>query len=180
MFAATVPATAAFAAVVPAAAAATAAPTDAAAAATAAAARSSATPAPTHAPADAAAAAAHTTGTLRLPPRSQRVLQRGDHLLYLPGRPVVVDVCVTHPATVGCACRALGRAGFQGRLCWGHGVPDLQVLHVGHCALSGEWCYCWLGVYVWHSGQWMVMGVTSVWIVWLFGCVVLSIAWVDL
>ena len=47
-----------------------------------------------------AAAAAHsggTTGTTRLPPRSQRDPQRREHLLYLPGWPVVVDVCVTHP-----------------------------------------------------------------------------------
>ena len=33
----------------------------------------------------------------RLPPRSQRNPHRGDLPLYLPGRPVVVDVCVTHP-----------------------------------------------------------------------------------
>ena len=42
-----------------------------------------------------AAAAAHSggaTGTTRLPLRSQR-----EPLLYLPGRPVVVDVCVKHP-----------------------------------------------------------------------------------
>ena len=47
-----------------------------------------------------AAAAAHSggaTGTTWLPPRSQRDPQRGDLLLNLPGRPVLVDVCVTHP-----------------------------------------------------------------------------------
>ena len=32
----------------------------------------------------------------RLPPRSQRGLQRGDLLLYLPGWPLVVDVLLTH------------------------------------------------------------------------------------
>ena len=50
-------------------------------------------------PPGAATAATHSGGatdTTRLPPRSQRDPQRGDLLLYLPGRPVVVDVCVTH------------------------------------------------------------------------------------
>ena len=53
------------------------------------------------APAGAATAAAHSggatgTGTRRLTPSSQRDPQRGDLLLYLPERPVVVDVCVNH------------------------------------------------------------------------------------
>ena len=47
------------------------------------------------APPGAATAAAHSGAGV--PPRSQRDPQRGDLLLYLPGRPVVVDVCVTHP-----------------------------------------------------------------------------------
>ena len=46
-----------------------------------------------------AAAAGHSnsfTGTARLLSRSQRDPQRGDLLLHLPGRLVVVDVCVKH------------------------------------------------------------------------------------
>ena len=48
----------------------------------------------------AATAATHSggaTGATRLPPRSERDPPRDDLLLYRPGRPVVVDVCVTHP-----------------------------------------------------------------------------------
>ena len=62
-----------------------------------------------------AAAAAHSggaTGTTRLPQRSQRDPQRGDRLLYLPGRPVVVDVCVTHPLA----------ASADAATAWGTGV----------------------------------------------------------
>ena len=62
-----------------------------------------------------AAAAAHsggTTGSTRLPPRSQRDPQRGDFLMYLPGQPVVVDVCVTHPLASSAVAAAA----------WGTGV----------------------------------------------------------
>ena len=47
-----------------------------------------------------AAAVAHSGGasdTARLPPRSQCDPQRGGLLLHLPGRPVAVDMCMTHP-----------------------------------------------------------------------------------
>ena len=62
-----------------------------------------------------AAAAAHiggATGTTRLLPRSQRDPQRGDLLLYLPGRPVVVDVCATRPLASSAVAAAA----------WGTGV----------------------------------------------------------
>ena len=52
------------------------------------------------APPGSATAAAHpggATGTTRFPPHIQRDPKRGDLLLYLPGRPLVVDVCSTHP-----------------------------------------------------------------------------------
>ena len=62
----------------------------------------------------------------------------------------------------GGACMAVGRAGFQGRLCLCKGVCGLQVPRLGHCALFGEWIYCCLGVYVGRLGPWVVMGVTSV------------------
>ena len=52
------------------------------------------------------------TGTARLLPRSQRDPQRGDLLMYLPGRPVVVDVCVTHPISSSAIATAA----------WGTGV----------------------------------------------------------
>ena len=45
------------------------------------------------------AASAHlfgATGTALLSPRSHRNPRRGDLLQYLPGRPVVVDMCETH------------------------------------------------------------------------------------
>ena len=61
-----------------------------------------------------ATAVAHSggaTGTTQSPLRSQRNPQRGDLLLYLPGRPVVVDVCVTHrlaSSSVGVAAWGAG------------------------------------------------------------------------
>ena len=66
-------------------------------------------------PPGAATGAPHSggaTGTTRLPPRSQRDPQRGDLLLYLPGRPAVVDVCVTHPLASSAVAAAA----------WGTGV----------------------------------------------------------
>ena len=48
---------------------------------------------------------------LELPPRSHRDPQRGDLLAFLPGRPVVMDVCVTHPlaaSDVAAAARTTG------------------------------------------------------------------------
>ena len=68
-------------------------------------------PAPTGAAT--AANSGGATGTTRLPPRSQRDPQRGDLLLYLPGRPVVVDVCVIHPLAFSAVAAAA----------WGTGVP---------------------------------------------------------
>ena len=68
------------------------------------------------APTGAATAAAHSgaaTGTTRLPPRSQRDPQRGDLLLYLPGRPVVVDVCVTHPLASSAVAASAWRTGVS-------------------------------------------------------------------
>ena len=67
------------------------------------------------APPGAADAAAHSGGatdTTRLLPRSHRDPQRGEILLYLSGRPVVVDVCVTHPLASSAAAAAA----------WGTGV----------------------------------------------------------
>ena len=65
-----------------------------------------------------AAAAAHSggaTGTTRFPPRSQRDPRRGDLLLYLPGRPVVVDVCVTHPLASSAVAAAAWGAGVSAK-----------------------------------------------------------------
>ena len=67
------------------------------------------------APPGAATAAVHSggaTATSRLPPHSRRDPQRGDLLLYLPGRPVVVDVCVTYPLASSAVAAAA----------WGTGV----------------------------------------------------------
>ena len=51
------------------------------------------------------------TGTARLPQHSRYAPQRSDLLLYLPGRQVVVDVCVGQPlasSAVVAAARGLG------------------------------------------------------------------------
>ena len=42
----------------------------------------------------------------QLPPRSQRDPQRGDLLAFLPGRPVVMDACVTHPLAASAGAEA--------------------------------------------------------------------------
>ena len=61
-----------------------------------------------------AAATAHpdgATGKTRVPPRSLRDPQCGDLLIYLLGRPVVVDVCVTHPRASSAVAAAAWAAG---------------------------------------------------------------------
>ena len=48
---------------------------------------------------------------LELPPRSQRDPQRGDLLAFLPGRPIVMDVCVTHPLAASAVAAAAWTTG---------------------------------------------------------------------
>ena len=48
---------------------------------------------------------------LQLPPRSQHVPQRGDLLASLPGRPVVGDMCVTHPLAASAVAAAAWTTG---------------------------------------------------------------------
>ena len=48
-----------------------------------------------------------------LPPRSQRNPQRGELLLNLPGRPVVVDMCVKHPRASSAVAAAAAGTGVS-------------------------------------------------------------------
>ena len=49
--------------------------------------------------------------TPQLPPRSQRDPQRRDLHAFLPGRPVVMDVCVTHPLSASAVAAAAWTTG---------------------------------------------------------------------
>ena len=51
----------------------------------------------------------------QLPPRSRRDPERGDLLALLPGRPIVADICVTHPLAASAVKAAARDTGATAR-----------------------------------------------------------------